>query len=167
MSDFDRRNDATLDGGLKRDDERLTPGKYTNTELLEGGSAPSPRVPGKRSGTEGLAVDAPEQLPDVVKSALSSEPGKPLADADKWSKRVGADVAHARIVKTTRGAQAAAAVNARAFTVGHRVFMAAGKDETTDAGHLLEHELTHVVQQRGAPAPSSWDALPVVAYGDS
>jgi Domain of unknown function (DUF4157) len=49
----------------------------------------------------------------------------------------------------------ARAVSARAFTVGRDVFFAAGEHRPHVAAgqRLLAHELAHVVQQHGAPAP--------------
>jgi hypothetical protein len=46
------------------------------------------------------------------------------------------------------------AVSARAFTVGNDIFFGAGEYRPTTASgqELLTHELTHVAQQRGAPA---------------
>ena len=57
-------------------------------------------------------------------------------------------------VHTDAGADALArSVAARAFTTGSDVFFAAGeyRPGTGDGDRLLAHELTHVVQQRGAP----------------
>jgi hypothetical protein len=47
----------------------------------------------------------------------------------------------------------ARSVQARAFTTGRDVFFARGEYRPGTAGgdRLLAHELTHVVQQRGAP----------------
>ncbi len=45
-------------------------------------------------------------------------------------------------------------VAARAFAVGSDVFFSEGQHRpgTTDGDRLMAHELTHVAQQRGAPA---------------
>jgi hypothetical protein len=45
-------------------------------------------------------------------------------------------------------------VSARAFTTGTDVYFASGeyRPGTSDGDSLLAHELTHVTQQRGAPA---------------
>jgi hypothetical protein len=45
------------------------------------------------------------------------------------------------------------AVAARAFTTGSDIYFARGeyRPGTSDGDHLLAHELSHVVQQRGAP----------------
>ena len=47
----------------------------------------------------------------------------------------------------------ARAVSARAFTTGSDVYFASGeyRPGSSDGDRLLAHELSHVVQQRGAP----------------
>jgi len=50
--------------------------------------------------------------------------------------------------------QAARTVGAQAFTVGRRIYFAAGRFQpTADGAALLGHELTHVMQQTAAPRP--------------
>ncbi len=109
---------------------------------------------------------APSRVPHVVIEVLDREQGSPLPDPDRWSQRVGGDVRSARIIKGDGAAQAAKALQARAFTVGNRVFFGIGVDEATDGGDLLAHELTHVTQQAGSSAPPSWGQLPIVDHGD-
>jgi hypothetical protein len=60
----------------------------------------------------------------------------------------------------------ARSVSARAFTVGSDLYFASGeyRPGSSDGDHLLAHELTHVVQQRGAPANGP---LTVSKPGDS
>ncbi len=69
--------------------------------------------------------------------------------------RMGADFRQVRIHRDAASDQAARALDARAFTLGHHVAFA--RDEFapgSNAGrHLLAHELAHVVQQSG-PSPS-------------
>jgi len=121
---------------------------------------------------DGLAIarssgtPVPAAVPPAVATTLSSARGAPLQDPEHWSTRVGADVSGAHVVTGEGAPQAAAAIDARAFTVGNRVFMGAGNDASTDGGNLLAHELTHVAQQRGASAPASWEQLPFVEHGD-
>jgi hypothetical protein len=98
---------------------------------------------------------APDHVPEAVKTAVANEQGTPLADAEYWSARVDARVNHARIVDNAAAAEASASINARAFTVGNRVFLGAGQ---SPSGELLRHELTHVAQQHGAE-PTSVDSL--------
>jgi hypothetical protein len=52
-------------------------------------------------------------------------------------------------------------VNANAYTVGQDVVFGAGQyaPGSTRGAHLLAHELTHVVQQRGAIALSPVDPI--------
>lgn|GEM_PF-6890276 len=56
-----------------------------------------------------------------------------------------------RIRTDAAGAEAARGIQARAYILGERVVFGAGEyAPTTNAGrHLLAHELTYVVQQRG------------------
>ncbi len=105
-------------------------------------------------------------MPQEVTSVLSTAPGAPLTGADQWSRRVGADVHDARIVTGGGAARAAASLQARAFTVGERVFFGAGHGPDSDGGNLLAHELTHVAQQRGAPNPAVWGDLRVLDRRD-
>jgi hypothetical protein len=162
MRDFEKAgtaHEADTDEGHER-----VPGKRT---LVEGPDpyAP-PSGPGKRTLTEALPAAHP--MDDLV-AALLSELGAPLQEPDKWSAKVGADVGQARIVKGSKAEAAAAALGARAFTVGRRVFFGAGVDATTEGGKILAHELIHVAQQAGAPepAPEAYAHLPITPTNDS
>jgi hypothetical protein len=101
-----------------------------------------------------------------VVQALESESGVPLADADRWSERLGADVSGARVATGPAAAQAAASIDANAFTVGNRVFFGAGKGPHTRGGALLRHELAHVVQQASAHMPP-YEQLALTTPGDA
>jgi hypothetical protein len=61
-----------------------------------------------------------------------------------------------------RAAAAARAVNALAYTLGHNIVFGAGQyaPETMAGRRLLAHELTHVLQQNPAHAPTQSSALP-------
>ena len=111
-------------------------------------------------------MPAPDRVPDAVSSTLARAQGAPLPSPAQWSRRVGADVSHAKIVTGEGAPEAAESIGARAFTVGERVFFARGNDEKTDGGNLLAHELTHVAQQKGGTAPGSWEQTPFVDYHD-
>jgi hypothetical protein len=58
-----------------------------------------------------------------------------------------------RVHDDAHAAALSRAVSARAFTVGRDIFFGAGEyvPGTASGRELLTHELTHVVQQRGAP----------------
>ncbi len=80
-----------------------------------------------------------------------------------WSQRFGADLSDVRVVTGPKAEQAAQIVDARAFALGHKIYFGKG---TSPSNELLAHELTHVVQQRGATMPSA-DNLQVTSPGDA
>jgi hypothetical protein len=93
------------------------------------------------------------EAPSVAREAVAS-PGRPLDSRTRafMEPRFGHDFRQVR-VHSDRGADgAAAAVGARAFTVGRDIVFRAGEfSPATPAGrHLLAHELTHVIQQSSA-----------------
>lgn len=90
---------------------------------------------------------APPVASDVVRT-----PGRAL-DAESrafFEPRFGIDFGRVRIHHDVAAASAAAAVSARAYTVGDHIVFASGQfAPATDSGRaLLAHELTHVLQQR-------------------
>jgi len=80
--------------------------------------------------------------------------GQSLSENDRafFEPRFGRDFSQVRVHTGTQAAEAARAVNARAFTVGHDVVFGQGKynSETSGGKRLLSHELAHVVQQSKA-----------------
>jgi len=74
-----------------------------------------------------------------------------------------------RIHADAAAGRSAAAINARAYTLGHNIVFGAGQyDPVSDGGRrLLAHELTHVIQQGGAPGAShaAIQRLPTAAIG--
>lgn len=127
-------------------------------------AAPSPKPASPAVSTPVVAEARPGNALAALVHALDTERGEPLADAAAWSRRLGADVTMARIVQSIAAAQAADAIDARAFTVGHRIFFA--RDEGPADTALLGHELTHVVQQRDARPPAAWTDLPIIGPSD-
>jgi hypothetical protein len=67
--------------------------------------------------------------------------------------RFGRDFSHVRVHTDGRAADAASAMEARAYTVGRDIVFGAGEYEpgTADGRRLLAHELSHVIQQQGMP----------------
>ncbi|HEU0015940.1 MAG TPA: DUF4157 domain-containing protein [Longimicrobium sp.] len=88
---------------------------------------------------------------DVLRS-----PGRPLDAAARadLEPRFGHSFADVRVHTDSRAAESAAAVGARAYTVGRDVVFGAGgyAPASGEGRRLLAHELAHVVQQRGVPA---------------
>lgn len=96
---------------------------------------------------------APRVAPPIVHEVLR-DPGEPL-DARTlavMNAYFSHDFSLVRVHTGPRAAQSAAAVAARAYTVGsHVVFGANGyRADTVDGKRQLAHELAHVVQQSGA-----------------
>jgi hypothetical protein len=98
----------------------------------------------------------PQPAHAEVDGALTSS-GRPLEGSARRSMeaRFGYDFSGVRIHDDARAAETAAAIDAAAFTVGEDVAFAAGRYDprTAEGRRLLAHELSHVVQQRGARAP--------------
>ncbi len=153
-------------------DSGPTPGKKSLTQELGKATRTSATVPGKRAMTDVFPTHranhmaSPDKVPASVAGVLANAKGKPLANSRAWSKRMGSNVDHARVVTGEGAPDAARELGARAFTIGNRVFFGAGHDPSTDGGSLLEHELTHVVQQKHAKPPTDFESASIVPYGD-
>jgi hypothetical protein len=89
----------------------------------------------------------------LVSDALSA-PGEPLDQTvrNNFESRFQQDFSDVRVHRDERASQSAQAVNAHAYTVGRDIVFSAGqyKPETGAGNRLIAHELTHVLQQRGA-----------------
>jgi hypothetical protein len=90
------------------------------------------------------------EVPPIVHEVLHS----PAHQLDRNTRafvepRFGHDFSGACVHINAKAAEAAAAVHARAFTVGHHIVFAPEEysPETIDGKRLLTHEITHVVQQ--------------------
>lgn len=109
----------------------------------------------QRSPTGGGAATVSPAVRASIDS-MRAGGGAPLHAATRgfMQERLGHDFSHVRVHTDTRAAHSAAALWARAFTVGRDVFFNTGQyAPETDAGRrLIAHELAHVVQQ-GAGAP--------------
>jgi len=97
----------------------------------------------------------PLSAPPLVQHVLAS-PGRPLDTPTRefFASRFGHDFGDVRIHDDIDAAASARGVHALAYTVGNDVVFGNGQySPGTEAGrHLLAHELTHVIQQRGRPA---------------
>jgi RNase P protein component len=106
----------------------------------------------ERIQAKGDTGRTPEVTPDL-KARLNAirGGGRPLPQSDRafFEPRFGRDFSQVRIHTDARAAEAARALNARAFTLGRDVAFGAGQYSpgTTAGWRLLAHELAHVVQQ--------------------
>jgi hypothetical protein len=113
---------------------------------------------------QGASKTGRTATPGLVQTVLGS-PGAPL-DRDArayWEPRFGHDLGRVRVHTDVSAAASAAAVQARAYTVGQHIVFGAGayKPGSAAGRQLLAHELTHTLQQRGAPAWGLSDELHV------
>ncbi|MFL6247271.1 MAG: DUF4157 domain-containing protein [Thermoanaerobaculia bacterium] len=92
------------------------------------------------------AGPAPQRVPRIVHDVLRSS-GEPLDQATRnvMEPRFAHDFSRVRVHRDARAAESAAAVGARAYTVGRNVVL--GRNATHD---VLAHELAHTIQQEGA-----------------
>jgi hypothetical protein len=110
--------------------------------------------PVQRSG--GGLLDGGRVHPDVTSQINAARGrGAPL-DAgirEQMSGALGDSFADVRVHDDSLASTLAQSVQARAFTTGADIFFARGEYRPGGASgrELLAHELTHVVQQRGAP----------------
>ncbi len=108
----------------------------------------------QRSG--GGILDGGRVHPEVT-SQINSARGRgvPLDPGirDQMSGALGDSFADVRVHHDSLASTLAQSVQARAFTTGSDIFFARGEYHPGAASgrELLAHELTHVVQQRGAP----------------
>ncbi len=104
-------------------------------------------IPIQRSAS---APAAPVQATRLVHEVLRSS-GRSLDHATRafFEPRFGHDFSHVRVHTGMEAAESARSINANAYTFGSDIVF--GPDQyqadSSDARHLLAHELTHVVQQ--------------------
>src|SRR6266478_4915797 len=98
------------------------------------------------------ATDSVETaVPPILHEVLSS-PGQPLDAATRefMEPRFGHDFSQMRVHTGVTAAEAASAIDARAFTVGRKIVFGAGEyaPASNEGRLLLAHELSHVLQHR-------------------
>jgi hypothetical protein len=94
--------------------------------------------------------------PDVEATIARTRGGGSGLDsgvAERMGSALGDDLSDVRVHTDDTADALASSVSARAFTTGSDVYFAKGEyDPASGSGNeLLAHELSHVVQQRGAP----------------
>jgi len=104
----------------------------------------------------GVADAAGAQSPDTEAAARAAQQGgAPLSpqQRDFFEPRLGHDLGHVRLHTGGSAHAGAAAVQARAYTLGRDIVFGSGEyaPETPAGQRLLAHELVHVLQQGAAP----------------
>jgi hypothetical protein len=126
----------------------------------KGGSATGVPAPGRTTRVEQAdAIQrkatgaAPTAGVDAAVEGASATGGTPVDGAmrARVEAATGAQLGNASVHTGPESNAAATALGARAFTVGSQIHFASGQHApaTADGQHLLAHELTHTVQQRG------------------
>ena len=95
--------------------------------------------------------------PDVESTIARTRGGGAGLDAStqaRFAPHLGDSLGDVRVHTDSTADSLSRSVSARAFTVGSDLYFASGEYQPGSRGgdQLLAHELTHVVQQRGAPA---------------
>jgi hypothetical protein len=131
-------------------DTARVPGKHTLTEALYPVSPPVGSGVIQRQAKDAGAV-APSADTAVAAAASSSGNALPGDVRTRFESSLGADLSSVRVHTGAESQAAAAAVGARAYTLGQDIHFAAGHyNPGSDGGtHLLAHEVAHTVQQSG------------------
>lgn len=114
--------------------------------------APTPmRIVQRAAESDSQSSVADSSVEHSIHSLPAGDP-LPLAVRQYMEPRFGADFSAVRVHTGTRAHDLAASVQAKAFTFGNKVVFGAGHyaPDTDHGRHLLAHELTHTLQQRGA-----------------
>jgi hypothetical protein len=121
-----------------------------------GGSPDGGAVPGKSTRVAAL----------IQRAQASSSSALPAELRDRFERSTGADLGGVRVHTGAESAEAAAAVDARAFAVGTDLHFAAGEfaPGTAAGDHLIAHEAFHALQAPGG-APPIDDAEVAVSEG--
>jgi hypothetical protein len=165
IQDASLRRAGTLPGSGHVWDLSQMGKNYPQYDLHMRGAHPTAQGGGTSSQA---ASDKREEIP-VQRSALSSQEvfperadveaglhsgGRPLDRETRrfMEERIGFDFSKVRIHSGAEAASSAAAVHARAYTLGNDIVFNEGRfaPRTTEGRRLLAHELTHVAQQSDA-----------------
>lgn len=147
----------------ERDADRIAD-KVVSLEGQKNNSGPSSPPPGRgqprQSGSIHRKLDRASFDSQHVGGDLlgSLGPGAPMDPQTRalMESRFGQDFSSVRIHDGAAAAQSAESIHARAFTHDHDVVFGSGAyaPHSREGKHLLAHELTHVVQQRGSSTPT-------------
>ena len=138
---------ATESEDVQRTIESEQVQRATESEQVQRAIADEPVQRRERPG----GGSAPGITPRTARTIANPGAGAPLSRSVRGSiePHLGADLGGVRVHTGPPAVHAATSLRARAFTVGHDVFLNRG-ESPRDVG-LMAHEATHVVQQAAAP----------------
>jgi hypothetical protein len=95
------------------------------------------------------AVGVPERVEAQIAAMSAGGEQLPRAERAFFEERFGYDFRNVRVHTGPGVAEAATALNARAFTVGQHIFFGSGeyRPRSVEGRRLVAHELTHTIQQ--------------------
>jgi hypothetical protein len=140
------------------------------TALVERGQEPvqqsAMHVMRRASSSAAPSADAAQALA-AADGRSGSAPD--AAIREKVEATTGADLSSVRVHTGGASQKAAAAVQAKAYTVGSDIHFAAGQYNPTSpaGGELLAHELVHTVQQSGGQGAAQLKSVSVSQPGDA
>lgn len=112
----------------------------------------------RRAANQSVSAEVPSVVHEVLRSS-----GQPLDIGTRnfMETGFGHDFSQVRVHTDAKAAESAHSVNALAYTVGRNIVFAQEQYQpaTPSGRHLLAHELTHIVQQRGVRSLPSADRL--------
>jgi hypothetical protein len=105
--------------------------------------------------------DQPEEkagsskVESTVKNMRGTGAPLPIGVRSFFESRLGQDLSDVRVHNDAQATDSAAAINAKAYTIGKDIVFGAGSyaPETTEGKKLLAHELTHTIQQGATSEP--------------
>jgi hypothetical protein len=157
------RQPGTAAAAPRSTEAARTPGKHTLTEGLHSGFDGG--LLQRDADGNGVAPGA-----DAAVAAAGSSSGIPLPGdmRGRFESSLGTDLSSVRVHTGGASQTAAAAVGARAYTLGQDIHFGAGHYDPGSAGgqHLLAHEVAHTVQQAGG-VQGRQHKLEISAPGDA
>jgi Domain of unknown function (DUF4157) len=174
----------------KRTLTELLPPASTPVQRMAAGGSPSPVMPSAPGSTTrelfggGLAGTVVRRAlagpggrgdvaagaePALARAATSGGAPLPAALRRELEASLRADLGGVRVHTGSASAAAAAAIGARAYTVGNDIHFGAGQflPDSAAGRHLIAHETAHTVQQHGASQGAVQESLEVSQPGDA
>lgn len=156
---FEQEADAMADQVVMRMEEEEE--QILTKPLAEGiqrecadceGEGAAQRMPLMRK-TENGGMEASPELADNIRSSKGGGSTLPSATQQRMGQAFGTDFSNVRVHTGSRATAMSNGIQAKAFTHGSDIYFNQGQYQPGSSGgdHLLAHELTHVVQQGGAP----------------
>ena len=130
---------------------------FETPSILEAQHEPAPDVPIQRREEKDIQAKSNDSAtaPDPVSSLLQSSKGKgqpmPEQVLTPMESAFGSDFSNIRLHTDSDAVQMNQSLGAQAFTHGSDIYFNEGKYQpgSKEGDHLLAHELTHTVQQKG------------------